>query len=120
MIEKRKIYFNIFKCGRNLLDQLDVTYQRAFMASPVQEGLYQPFPAREIYYDQMADSLIELKVQSDKTINDEEFHKAITLLKSEKEAEHERNILNMTQVDDYKVPGNIKMQQRSMTCHIHF
>ena len=25
-------YFNIFECGRNLLDQLDVTYQRAFMA----------------------------------------------------------------------------------------
>ena len=26
-------YFNIFKCGRNLLDQLDVTYQRAFTAT---------------------------------------------------------------------------------------
>ena len=26
-------YFNIFKCGRNLLDQLDVIYQRAFTAS---------------------------------------------------------------------------------------
>ena len=26
-------YFNIFECGRNLLDQLDVTYQRAFTAS---------------------------------------------------------------------------------------
>ena len=27
--------FNIFECGGNLLDQLDVTYQRAFMSSPV-------------------------------------------------------------------------------------
>ena len=27
-------YFNIFKCGRNILDRLDVTYQRAFMATP--------------------------------------------------------------------------------------
>ena len=26
-------YFNIFECGRNILDQLDVTYQRAFTAS---------------------------------------------------------------------------------------
>ena len=26
-------YFNIFECGRNLLDQLDVTHQRAFTAS---------------------------------------------------------------------------------------
>ena len=31
-------YFNIFECGRNILDQLDVTYQQVFMASPVREG----------------------------------------------------------------------------------
>ena len=29
-----KRYFNIFKCGRNILVRLDVTYQRAFMATP--------------------------------------------------------------------------------------
>ena len=39
-------YFNIFECVRNLLDQLDVTYQRAFISSPVQEGYYTS-PARE-------------------------------------------------------------------------
>ena len=27
-------YFNIFECGRNLLDRLDVTYERACMATP--------------------------------------------------------------------------------------
>ena len=41
---KVTIYFNIFEWGRNLFDQLDVTYQRAFTASPVQQGLYQIFP----------------------------------------------------------------------------
>ena len=96
MIEKGTSYFNIFECGRNLLDQVDVTYQRLFMASPVKEGLYQPSTARERYYDQIADNIIEANVQSNGTINYEELHKAITLLKSEKEAEHERNILNMT------------------------
>ena len=30
---KEARYFNIFECGRNLLDKLDVTYQRAFTAS---------------------------------------------------------------------------------------
>ena len=45
--DKGSSYFNIFKCSRNLLDKLDVTYQRAFTASPVQQGLYQMFPARE-------------------------------------------------------------------------
>ena len=108
VIEIGTSYFNIFECGRNLLDQLDVTYQRAFMASPVQEGLYQPYPAQERYYDQMTDSLIEAKVGSDGTINDEDLHKAIIVLKSKKEAEHEHNILNMTQVDYYKSPWKDK------------
>ena len=78
VIEKGASYFNIFECGRNLLDQLDITFQRAFMASPVQEGLYQPSPARERYYDKMAESLIKAKVGSDGTINNDELHKVIT------------------------------------------
>ena len=77
-----KSYFNIFECGRNILDQLEVTYQQAIMASPVKEGLYQLSPARERYYYQIANSLIEANVQSNGTINNEELHKAITLLKS--------------------------------------
>ena len=35
--EKVTNYFNIFEYGRNLLDQLDVTYQRAFMATSAQD-----------------------------------------------------------------------------------
>ena len=31
--QKVTSYFNMFECGRNLLYQLDVTYQRAFMAT---------------------------------------------------------------------------------------
>ena len=108
MIEKGTIYFNIFECGRNLLDQLDVTYQRAFMASPVQEIFYQPSPARERYYDKMAENLIKATVGSDGTINNDELNRAITQLKSEKEAEHGRNILDMTQVDDYNSPWKDK------------
>ena len=30
--DKESSYFNIFECGRNILDQLDVTYKRAFTA----------------------------------------------------------------------------------------
>ena len=47
---KEASYFNIFECGRNLLDQLDVTYQRAFTASEtlstVPPGHYKLSPAR--------------------------------------------------------------------------
>ena len=59
-------YFNIFECSRNLLDQLDVTYQRAFTASEatssVPKGLYQISPARERYYDICADHIKENNV----------------------------------------------------------
>ena len=74
VIQKGTSYFNIFECGRNLLDQLDVTYQRSFMASPVQEGYYQPSPARERYYDTLAKSLINLTVGSDGTINNDKLN----------------------------------------------
>ena len=70
--DKGSSYFNIFECGRNLLDQLDVTYQRAFTASPVQQGLYQISPARERYYDIMADHVEEKNVG---TIDEEELRK---------------------------------------------
>ena len=42
-------YFNIFQCSRNILDQLDVTYQHAFTASEtfpaVTTGYYELSPA---------------------------------------------------------------------------
>ena len=62
VIEIGTSYFNIFECGRNILDQLEVTYQRAFMESILQEGLYQLSPTQERYYNQMTKCLIEAKV----------------------------------------------------------
>ena len=49
--DKGSSYFNIFECSRNLLDQLYVTYQRAFIASEetstVPKGFYQIYPEQE-------------------------------------------------------------------------
>ena len=85
VIDKGSSNFNIFKCGRNLLGKLDVTYQRALTASPVQEGLYQISPARERYYDMMVDKITEANVGSEKTINNDDLNKAITQLKADEE-----------------------------------
>ena len=88
-------YFNIFKCGWNLLDQLDVTYQRAFTASEATSsgptGLYQISPTQERYYDMCADHIKGKNVGMDK----DEIRKAISHVKSEDEEEHERKIENM-------------------------
>ena len=51
------------------MDQLDVMYQWAFMASPLQQGLYQISPAQERYYDIMANNSTETNVGSEETIN---------------------------------------------------
>ena len=108
MTEKVTCYYNIFEWGRNILDQLDVTYQQAFMVSPVREGYYMPSPARESYYDQLAKLLINSNVRSDGTINNDKLNQTITDLKAEEKVGHERNINNMTQVDEYKSPGKKK------------
>ena len=57
--QKVTSYFNIFECGRNLLDQLDVTYQRAFMATPEDE-----------YYKEMMKSLIKANNEGGKLCNE--------------------------------------------------
>ena len=56
----------------------------------------------------MANNIIKTNVGSEGTINGEELRKAITILKYEEEAEHERNINNMNQEDDYKSPWKSK------------
>ena len=102
---KKTSYFNIFKCSRNLLDQLDVTYQCAFTASKTSPtlptGNYELSPSREIYYDMQAKLLAEKTVGMDK----DKICKAISQVKIEDEAYHERNIDILTQEDDdYSLP----------------
>ena len=89
MTEKVKSYFNIFECGRNLLDQLDVTYQRAFMATSAQVE----------YYREMTKSLIKANTVRDGKICNENIHQAVIDLRAELDLEHERNINNITSKD---------------------
>ena len=53
----------------------------------------------------IANNIIEANVGSDGTINNDKLNQEITDLKYEEEAGHERNINNMTQVDEYESPG---------------
>ena len=89
------------------MDQLEVTYQRAFMESPVQEEYYTS-PERERYYEKLTKSLINSNVEIDETINNDKLNQAITDLKSKAEEGHECNINDMTQVNKYKSPGENK------------
>ena len=83
MSVKGASYFNIFECGRNLLYQLDVTYQRAFTASSkpssVPTVLYQPYPALERFYDLFVNVILDKNYG----INEDEIRRAVDHMKSE-------------------------------------
>ena len=91
MTEKVTGYLNIFECGRNILDQLDVTYQRAFMATSAQDG----------YYKEMTKSLIKANIEGVKLCN-EKIQQAVIDLRAVLNVEHERNINNISRDDLYK------------------
>ena len=57
--QKVTSYFNIFECGRNILDQLNVKYQGAFMATPEDD-----------YYKEMTKILIKANNEGGKLCNE--------------------------------------------------
>ena len=91
--EKVTSYFNIFECGRNLLDQLDVMYQRAFMATSAQDD----------YCMEMTKILIKANINGGKLCN-EKIQQAVIDLRSELNLEHERNINNISYDNEYTSP----------------
>ena len=95
---KEASYFNIFECGRNRLDHLDVTYQRAFTASETSSAVPPSYisPSRERYLDMQARLLTEKNVGMDK----DKIREAISQVKLEDEAYHERIIEYLTHEDD--------------------
>ena len=82
----------------NWMLRINVHFIASAATSTVPEGFYQISLARERYYDIMADHIEEKKVG---TIDKDELRKAISHVKFEDEEEHERNIQNMIQEDDY-------------------
>ena len=75
MTEKVKSYFNIYKFGRNLLDQLDVMYQQAFMATPKYK-----------YYNALLDTLVKHNNLRGKPLSNENIQKAVSKVIEETEA----------------------------------
>ena len=88
-----KIYFNIFKCGMNLLDLLDVTYQRTFMATP-----------QDKYYTEMLENLVKTNNRNGEPLSNEKLRQSVSDIREEKDVEHESNINDITCDDSYQYP----------------
>ena len=60
MTDKVKSYFNIYECAINILDQLDIRYQQAFMSAPSEND----------YYKEMLKNLIKVNNESRELCNE--------------------------------------------------
>ena len=69
-------YFNIIECGRNILDRLDVTYQRLIMATP-----------KDKYYNRLTDTLINDNNHKGKPLSNEKLQQAVSIVMGKTEAE---------------------------------
>ena len=92
-------YFNILECERKLLDQLDVMYQQAFMATP-----------EDPYYREMTKGLIKANNEGGKWWN-EKIWQAVINLKAELKGKRKRNINNILCADLY--PSSMKKKDVS-------
>ena len=88
-----KSYFNIFECGRILLDRLDVTYQQAFMTTP-----------QDKYYTKMMDNLIKINNPNGEPLSNENLRQSVSDAREEIDAEHERNINEITCDTSFQSP----------------
>ena len=75
MTEKVTSYFNIYKCGSNLLDRLDVTYQRVFMATP-----------KDKYYNALLDNLVKYNNIRGEPLSNQNIQYAVSDVMEETEA----------------------------------
>ena len=91
--QKVKSYFNIYKCVRNLLDRLDVTYQQVSMATP-----------KDKYYNALLDTLVKDNNIRGEPLFNQNIQKAVSDVIEETEAEFERNYNEITCDTSYQSP----------------
>ena len=70
------MYFNVFECGKNLLNRLDVSYERACMATP-----------RDEYYTKMLETLIYHNDRHNAPLSSENLWQAVRIVMVETEEE---------------------------------
>ena len=75
MTKEVKIYFNIFECGSNILNRLDVTYQRSFMATP-----------QDKYYTRMLENPVEMNDRNSEIFSNEKLRQSVSDVREETDA----------------------------------
>ena len=68
------IYFNIFECGRNILNRLGVAYEQAYMAT-----------MKDKYYSKMLETLVDYNNRNNAPLANEEIRQAVSISTEETE-----------------------------------
>ena len=87
------IYFNIFECGGNILDIIDVTYERAFMATP-----------KDKYYTKLLKTLVDDNNRNGSPLSNENIKKLFSIVMKETEAEIEHDIKEIKMDNSFQSP----------------
>ena len=69
-------YFNIYECGRNLLNRLEVTFEQACMAK-----------TKDKYYMKMLETLVDYNDRNNEPFSNEKIRQAVRRVMSETERE---------------------------------
>ena len=93
--------FNIFECGRNVLDRIDVSYERACMATP-----------REELFMEMLNSLLENNHRHGTPLSSKNLQEAVSRVMEEEEKYYERNANNITTDNFFQSPVTINAQKK--------
>ena len=74
VIDEVPSYFNIFKCGKNVLNRLGVTYEQACMATPKDKN-----------YTKLLETVIEYNDHHNEPLSNEKIRQAIRTVTEERE-----------------------------------
>ena len=94
-------YFNIFECGRNILDRLDVTYERACIAAQ-----------KDKYYNTLLKTLVDDNNRNGAPLSNEKLRQAVGKLMEETEAELERNMKKFTMDTSFESLITMNVQKK--------
>ena len=103
------IYFNIFECGRNLFNKIDMTYDRACMYTP-----------KDIYFDNILETLVNHNNRHNAPFSNENLRQAISIVVSETEDEERNakcnaNNMNMDNLCQSPVTANTQRKNTNIT-----
>ena len=93
--------FNVFECGRKLLDRLDVSYERTCMATPKEE-----------YYMDMLDNLNEHNRRHVQRLSSKNLQEAVIRVIKEEEEDAKSYVNNVTMDTSFQSPVATNVQNK--------